>query len=150
MTFNVQLGSLFDADNTHVLAHCISADYALGLGIARQISNLYRSRLYLENNYKNEKGISPNCLRQRYNGLTIYHLVTKQRYYLKPTYNSLKSSLIKLKEQMISHNEKKLAIPKIACGLDKLDWRKVKEIILEVFDDTDIDITVYMRGSDWC
>ena len=52
------------------MAHCISADYALGLGIAKQITNLYGSRLFLETVYKNEKGKSPNCLRQRHNGRT--------------------------------------------------------------------------------
>ena len=37
---------------------------------------------------------------------------------------------------------KKLAMPKIGCGLDRCSWMEVESIILDVFDGTDIDITV--------
>ena len=37
---------------------------------------------------------------------------------------------------------KKLAMPKIASGLDRLDWDKVSSIIREVFRDADIEIMV--------
>lgn len=37
---------------------------------------------------------------------------------------------------------KYLAIPRIASGLDRLQWAKVREIIKEVFDDMDIEILV--------
>lgn len=33
-------------------------------------------------------------------------------------------------------------MPKIGCGLDKLDWTAVREIIREMFADTDIEILV--------
>lgn len=36
-------------------------------------------------------------------------------------------------------------MPKIGCGLDKLEWDKVEEIIKETFKDCDIDILV----CDW-
>lgn len=32
---------------------------------------------------------------------------------------------------------------RIGCGLDRLDWDKVSAILGEVFEDTDIKITVY-------
>ncbi|WP_374017833.1 hypothetical protein ABU162_27665 [Paenibacillus thiaminolyticus] len=35
-----------------------------------------------------------------------------------------------------------LAMPQIGYGLDKLQWGKVREIIKEVFADTDIEIVV--------
>lgn len=34
-------------------------------------------------------------------------------------------------------------MPRIGCGLDKLEWNKVKEMIKEIFEDTDIVIEVY-------
>lgn len=37
---------------------------------------------------------------------------------------------------------KYLGIPKLGCGLDKLQWKKVKEIIEEVFSDMDIEIEI--------
>ncbi len=44
---------------------------------------------------------------------------------------------------MIEFNKTKyLAMPKIGCGLDKLQWSKVREIICDVFKDVDIEILV--------
>ena len=37
---------------------------------------------------------------------------------------------------------KKIAMPVIGCGLDRLDWSKVSDIIKDVFSDTDIEILV--------
>ncbi|MEK4060898.1 MULTISPECIES: hypothetical protein [Paenibacillus] len=34
------------------------------------------------------------------------------------------------------------SLPEIGCGLDKLQWEKVKEIIMKEFKDTPIQITV--------
>jgi hypothetical protein len=36
----------------------------------------------------------------------------------------------------------KLAMPKIASGLDRLSWSEVYDIICEVFEDTDVEILV--------
>ena len=36
----------------------------------------------------------------------------------------------------------KLAMPKIGCGLDRLQWDKVYDIICDVFKDTDVDILI--------
>ena len=35
---------------------------------------------------------------------------------------------------MINEKVTKLAMPKIGCGLDKLEWTKVLNIIIEVFE----------------
>lgn len=82
-----------------------------------------------------------------------YNLVTKKRYWQKPTYDSLKIALInaKLYSLMIADKGTKepkpvrLAMPRIGCGLDRLEWSKVKEIIEEVFADTDIEILVCVK-----
>lgn len=37
----------------------------------------------------------------------------------------------------------KLAIPKIGCGIDKLEWEKVKKILYDVFDGEMVEIVVY-------
>jgi hypothetical protein len=36
----------------------------------------------------------------------------------------------------------KVAMPRIGCGLDRLQWGIVREIILEVFEDTDLEIVI--------
>jgi len=35
-----------------------------------------------------------------------------------------------------------IAMPKIGCGLDKLDWSKVRSIIEDIFEDVDCEIVV--------
>lgn len=69
--------------------------------------------------------------------------VTKTRYFHKPTYDTLRSSLIAMKQHCVENNVTKLAMPRIGCGLDKLEWDEVKEIIKETFKDVEIDVTVY-------
>ena len=47
-----------------------------------------------------------------------------------------------MRDQCENLNITKLAMPKIGSGLDRLDWEKVKEIIQDVFDDSDIEILI--------
>lgn len=37
----------------------------------------------------------------------------------------------------------KLAIPKLGCGIDRLEWAKVKNLLYDVFDGETVEITVY-------
>ncbi len=37
-----------------------------------------------------------------------------------------------------------LAIPKIGCGLDQLDWKITSRIIDQVFENSPIKLTVYL------
>ena len=54
---------------------------------------------------------------------------------------------------MLSHGVKRLSLPKIGCGLDKLEWvvagvqPDVRSILLDVFEGTDVTLTVYELGS---
>jgi O-acetyl-ADP-ribose deacetylase (regulator of RNase III) len=72
----------------------------------------------------------------------VYNLVTKKKYYHKPTYESVREALETMKDLMDFNSTTKLAMPTIGCGLDKLQWSEVFEIIQEVFDDTDVDILI--------
>lgn len=47
-----------------------------------------------------------------------------------------------MKSFLIEYGITKLAMPKIGCELDRLEWEKVKNIIKEVFADVDIEIVV--------
>ena len=73
----------------------------------------------------------------------MYYLVTKEKYWQKPTYDTLRSSLTAMKDHCVKHNVQRLAMPKIGCGLDRLSWGKVTDLIKEVFSGTNINITVY-------
>ena len=77
------------------------------------------------------------------NGRYIFYLVTKPLSTGKPTFDSFKSAVDDLKLKCQELNVKKLAMPKIGCGLDRLNWFDVKQYLEKTFQGTDIDILVY-------
>ena len=73
----------------------------------------------------------------------VFNLVTKERYWMNPVYATMRQCLTDLKRQCKAHSVNKLAMPKIGCGLDRMDWKYVKQIIQDVFRDTNIEIIVF-------
>lgn len=71
------------------------------------------------------------------------HQITKARYFNKPTYASLESSLRAMRTHVEEHAVKHVALPRIGCGLDGLLWTRVSDIIRTVFADVDCTMTVY-------
>lgn len=138
MTITIENKDLFTIPQGYYLAHCISADFALGTGIAKAFDSVYNMRFKLFRQY-------PSYEYQGGDAVLIdntFNLVTKQKYWHKPTYESLREALEMMKEQLEFLNATKLAMPKIGCGLDKLSWPQVYDIICEVFEDMDIEIVI--------
>lgn len=107
----------------------------------------------------------------QHNGRHVYYLVTKKNSYQKPTYADLFTSLNAMKDNMVlminfnrfrrvigidfsatllflhlsqvSNGVNKLAMPRIGCGLDGLNWDKVKELLSEIFANQPIEIIIY-------
>lgn len=75
-------------------------------------------------------------------GRYIFYLITKSRSYGKPTIGTMKQALLTLLNCMKELKLTKLGIPLIGCGLDDLDWGAVKESIIEIFNNSGIQITV--------
>merc|ERR1711951_306719 len=44
---------------------------------------------------------------------------------------------------MVDNEIRNVAMPRIATGIDGLMWRTVKELIVETFQDTDIEVDIY-------
>lgn len=151
MQYNEKSMDLFTSDYECALVHCISADFMMGAGIARTFSDLgiksELKRTYLENIWDG-KGYclhtSAGTMTERFpNG--VFNLVTKERYFHKPTIQTLGNALVSMKEQCLEHNIYALAMPTIGCGLDRLPWAGqdgVSKLIQDVFRDTDIRVTV--------
>lgn len=129
---------LFSLDNTYALCHCISSDFKLGAGIAVKFREMgVVPKLVHQCQGKRWDGVGYCLYTHLKDDITVFNLVTKERYFHKPTYETLKQSLIDLKwiVRLLSIN--RLAMPRIGCGLDKLNWNKVSDIINEVFNDID-------------
>ena len=69
--------------------------------------------------------------------------VSKPRFFHKPKYPDLRSSLEAMKDHVTKNGVKELCMPRIGCGLDGLDWDKVRKILGEVFAGTDVHLAVY-------
>lgn len=149
MIYNEQKGNLFDLDDKYALAHCISYDtdnlisWSKGIVVdfRRKFKGLkeYVHKVVIENN------LSYPCVVpyiDYYNKRIVFNLITKEYYFSKPTYKSMTKCIKDMVYLCRKLDIKYLGLPKIGCGLDKLSWSKVREIIKEEFKDLDIEIEV--------
>lgn len=134
--------NLFTVPHEYYLAHCISGDYALGAGIALKFDEVYNMRYKLHKCYPIPRGEMFANVGRALLVNNVFNLVTKERSFYKPTYANLRLALEDMKEQCVKFSINKLAMPLIGCGLDRLEWEKVKKIIEVVFGDTDINIVI--------
>ena len=158
-------GDLFDLESeVTVFAHCIASDFGMYGGIARQFVGKYNMKNRLKEMCKHVSitqqtttkiihgksfvvptGIitRPTLLGKALKVGNTYNLITKPITGYPPENNDLfKKSLEDLKRQMIANKEHYLAIPKLGCGIDRMDWDDVSWIIQRIFQDTEITITV--------
>ena len=127
----------------HSFAHFISADLAMAIGLARQVKSWYPAApSAIRLRYPPDIGsvlIYFDPISERY----VFSLVTKFRYYHKPTYESVLASLYELREIVIDAGISHLSLPKLASGHDKLDFNIIFELICQVFDP--LPITIYIH-----
>lgn len=150
MIYKEEKRDLFSLSREYMLVHCISADYALGAGVAKVFRDRYKVKdalMLLDNrNVWNNTGRCQvvNVMNENGESIFVANLVTKHRYYHKPTYDTLQEALRDLKQQLTLNypDIQKIGMPLIGCGLDKLKWDKVSEIIQQEFDSTNLEITV--------
>ncbi|SCH21455.1 Macro domain [uncultured Clostridium sp.] len=142
MNFKEETRDLFTVPQGYYLAHCISGDYSLGAGIAAQFVDVYNMRYKLHRNYPIPDGEKFANVGEALLIDNVFNLVTKDRVYHKPTYDTLIKTLEDMKQQCENLDIDKIAMPRIGCGLDDLSWDTVEEIIKKVFEDTDMEILI--------
>ena len=142
MVIKEEIMDLFTVPQGYYLAHCISGDYALGAGIAKQFVENYNMRFKLHKNYPIPDGEKFANVGQALLVDNVFNLVTKARVFHKPTYESLYDTLLDMRIQCENLDISRLAVPLLGCGLDRLNWERVKDVIEDVFDSTDIEILV--------
>ena len=148
MVYSEVSEDLFNNAGEYALAHCISADCKLGKGIDVEFAKRFNTKNLLQIEYPNyvDRFNSHSCLiidNGKYGtGTDVLNLVTKKYYYNKPTIESMRGALEDMKVECLLRGIKKVAMPKIGCGLDRLSWNDVKNAIFEVFSDTNMEIKV--------
>lgn len=139
-----------DRDDVY-FAHCISADCVMNTGIAVQFTDWFQKkyRLSLRSFCSGGGTNEGTCIDTG----TLFNLVIKKHYEDKPTYSSLERSLkcmAKIYMQNYVTNsmdgteakQTTIVMPRIGCGLDQLDWTRVRDIIFKVFKYIPVNIIV--------
>ena len=150
--YSLVQGDLFSAPNDFSLAQCISSDSRLeasrvytGAGIALTFHQRYGGIQALPN--QTLLSVAPKIGSLVYLEVNperyLFYLVTKDYYFHKPSYTSLTLSLITLCHFCLDRDIYKLALSKIGCGPDGLQWSHVENLIKDIFSDTAIEIRVY-------
>jgi O-acetyl-ADP-ribose deacetylase (regulator of RNase III) len=147
MTFTEEQQDLFSVPDDYYLAHCVSADFALGKGIAAE----FEKRFHIRNAVGELIGIGPLAPRKLLPPYfqigevvvidRVFNLVTKEHYWQKPDLFGMAEAVVHLVSQCHRHKVKKLAMPRIGCGLDRLEWGVVREMLKQAFsviDDIEI------------
>lgn len=147
MIYKEEKRDLFTVDDSYYLAHCISADFKLGAGIAVEFDKRFNCRKRLFEMYPASRTPYWDKLQDKFKGLCVitdpvYNLITKRNYWNKPTLATMKNALLWMKEDCEIRKIDKLAMPMIGCGLDKLRWEDVSALIKETFIDTNVEILV--------
>lgn len=143
MVLKEEKGDLFKLDNKYALAHCISEDCKMGAGIAVAFDKNFKyMKRYLLETLEQVPMSYPCTILYPFSEPKVFNLITKEKYYNKPTYLTIAKCIKDMARICAENNIKYLAMPKIGCGLDRLQWEAVKGIIEEEFKHLDIEIII--------
>lgn len=144
MRLNEEKIDLFTVAEEYYLVHCISADFKMGKGIVIEFNKRFNMKNILQKKYPQylqhfvNNRLRGDCILEG----RILNLITKERYFNKPSIITMRIALKEMKQICIENNINKVAMPLIGCGLDQLKWEDVKVNIVQIFKDTDIEILV--------
>jgi O-acetyl-ADP-ribose deacetylase (regulator of RNase III) len=134
------------------VVHCISSDCALGDGIARQLDVAYMIKRDLQELPPALLAVG-NVIELRRvteegSMISIFNIVTKSSRMERPSYATLDLGLLRLRKLLDEYSEhggrevSLIAMPRIGCGIDRLDWRKVHPMVVERFHGCKIPVKV--------
>ena len=122
----------------YCLCYCVSKDLAMGKGIAV----LFRDKFGGQDELRKQNPKVGGVCSLPSGSVRIYYLITKPKYWDKPTYETLRASVEAMRVDMAQRQLKRIAMPRIGCGLDGLKWDTVRSIIEQVFVDSGIDVLI--------
>lgn len=140
MKFTEENRDLFTVGDDYYLVHCIASDLMMGAGIAVPMNKKFGLRSMLMG-YNEDDLTHPTCI------LTgkVFNLITKTRSNHKPTMDDFLYALMNMRDMCVDLGIKKIAMPRIGCGLDKLSWNLIREEIKILFDNTDVEILICVK-----
>ena len=124
------------------IGHCSSADAWMSKGFAQFLSErVPRLRRTCRQAHLLKDQVFP--FRDSSSIRYIYNLVTKEKHSDKPDMQTLATTLKSMQSHATMHGVSTIAIPKIGCGLDQMNWQDVVKLLRDIFAYSDTQIVVY-------
>ena len=126
----------------HSIGHCISADAKISKGFAELLSQQVPG---LRDTCRRTKLLTGQTFPfyDRVGNRYIYNLVTKTKFSEKPTLPTLSLTLEEMKSHARLHGISTIAILKIGCRLDQMNWQEVVKLLRDIFAYSNIRLVVY-------
>ena len=126
----------------HSIGHCISADAKMSKGFAQHLSQRIPG---LRDTCRRKKLLTGQTFPfwDRVGNRYIYNLVTKTKFSEEPTLPTLSLTLEEMKSLARLYGIPTIAIPKIGCGFDQMNWQDVVKLLRDVFAYSNIRTVVY-------
>ena len=144
-------GNLFDYEKDCALAISIGADFNFYGSLTKFFQARYGTRDELRQRFPqyqwNGKGY---CLVTNNNH--VFNLITKSRYFEKPTLANLREALVSMRDIAEERKIPKIVMPRIECGFNGMNWQDIKDIIIDVYGGTNLDLRIvyleeYINGE---
>ena len=126
------------------IAHCISTDAKISKGFAETICSKVNG---FQEYYRKNKAIVVEAIPywNPESSIFIYNLVTKSKFFEKPTLDNLQISLENMRGHAVPNNVTKITRPKLGCGLDKLQRIDVFKLIQDTFTYSGLQIQIITK-----
>ena len=125
---------------SYYLAHGISRDLNFKVGLPALFEKQFNLKEKLTYFYGDDLDIGEAYLTDN-----VYSLVVKDSSYDMPDRDMLIGTLQEVHRDMDERKVKKLAIPRLCCGRNGLDWDDVKKMIEDEFRGSDVEILVCVQ-----
>ena len=138
--------NIMSAPQSYYLANGISRDLNFATGLPAVFDKMYNMKEKIETFYQDEYTHEPVIeLGEAVLIDNVFNLVVKESSYDKPDKDRLLDAITDMRDQMEEEVITKLAIPKICCGRNGLNWDDVKAMFELVFVDADVQILVCVQ-----
>lgn len=123
-----------------LFVQCISADLAMGAGIAVEYNRYFNAK----NNLLEMKERVDEWIAEVGSSVfvkpCVINMITKDKYWEKPIIDDFKSALVSIVDivenlKITGHKIKEIRCPMIGCGIDKLNWGDVRDLLVELAAD---------------
>lgn len=148
-------GDLLEAHCYNYIIHTVSGDFKEkgAMGINRRIIDLFNIEddLISEIDFLKRVGTYGNWLYAEPNSIkgeiisyskNVLSVIVKESCYDKVTYNTIGIVLENLRKFVERNHITHIAMSRICCGRDELDWEIIRQYIIDAFKDVDYKLTI--------